>query len=153
LGIQLANKLRDAKKKVADHLDFESELAARGPEELDQPKLMRLTGIDTPVIGALEQTTFYVNQVLQFGKSIVLFQPHPSQSGKTVVTAFVAIAMESKLLNTKKEYARVPVLRNLVPVQVLMGKSSFNTGSSISAGLPDYARSRIRMIADILSGK
>jgi hypothetical protein len=60
--------------------------------------------------------------------------------------------MESKLLNTKKEYARVPVLRNLVPVQVLMGKSSFNTGSSISAGLPDYARSRIRMIAQILSG-
>jgi hypothetical protein len=28
-----------------------------------------------------------------------------------------------------------------------MGKSSFNSGSSISAGLPDYVRNRIRAIA------
>lgn len=153
LGIRLANKVRDAKKKIAEHLEFESELTARGPEGLDPAPLVRLTGIDTPITGTLEQTTFYVNQVLQFGKSIVVFQTHPSLSGKTMVTAFVAIAMESKLLNTKKEYAEVPVLRNLVPVQVLMGKSSFNTGSSISAGLPKYARSRIRTIANILSGE
>ena len=38
----------------------------------------------------------------------------------------------------------------MVPAQVLMGKSSFNTGSSISAGLPDYARNRIKAIAAIL---
>jgi len=153
LGIRLANKVRDAKKKIAEYLEFESELTARGAEELDQAKLVRLTGIETPIIGSLEQTTFYVNQVLQFGRSVIIFQQHPSQAGKTVVTAFVAIAMESKLLNTKKEYAKVPVLRNLVPVQVLMGKSSFNTGSSISAGLPNYARSRVRLIANILSGE
>lgn len=153
LGVRLANKVRDAKKKIAEYIEFESELAVRKPEELDQALLMRLTGIDTPVIGTLEQTTFHVNQVLQFGRSVVIFQQHPSQVGKTVVTAFVAIAMESKLLNTKKDYAQVPVLRNLVPVQVLMGKSSFNTGSSISAGLPNYARSRIRLIAGILSGQ
>ena len=150
LGIQLANKLRDANKKIADYLEFESELVARAPEELDQARLMRLSRLDTPIVGTLEQTTFYINQVLQFGKSVVIFQQHPSQADKTVVTAFLAIAMESKLLNTKKEYARVPVLRNLVPVQVLMGKSSFNTGQSISAGLPNYARSRIRTIAHIL---
>jgi len=153
LGIRLANKVRDTKTTIAEYLEFESELAARGPDELDQARLMRLTGIDTPIVGALEQTTFYVNQVLQFGRSVIVFQQHPSQAGKTVVTAFVAIAMESKLLDTKKEYAKVPVLRNLVPVQVLMGKSSFNTGSSISAGLPNYARSRIRLIANILSGE
>ena len=45
----------------------------------------------------------------------------------------------------------VPVLRNLVPVQVLLGNSSFNTGSSISAGLPVYARNRIRAIAEALN--
>jgi hypothetical protein len=122
----------------------------RAPEELDQPALMRLTSIDTPIIGALEQTTFYVNQILQFGKLIVVFQQHPSNVKHTVVTVFIAVAIESKLLDTKKEYARVPVLRNLVPVQVLMGKSSFNTGTSISAGLPNYARSRIRAMARIL---
>jgi hypothetical protein len=54
------------------------------------------------------------------------------------------------VLDMKKEYARVPVLRNLVPIQVLMGKSSFNTGHSISGGLPGYARSRIQTVARLL---
>ena len=40
-------------------------------------------------------------------------------------------------------------LRNLVPSQVLLGNSSFNTGSSISAGLPSYVRHRIKAIAGI----
>jgi hypothetical protein len=44
----------------------------------------------------------------------------------------------------------VPVLRNLVPAQVLVGKSSFNTGNSISAGLPDYTRNRIKAVAEFL---
>jgi len=152
LGIQLVNKLRDANKKIPDYLEFESELAVHTQEEVDQARLMRLTGLDATVIGVLAQTTFYVNQVLQFGKCLVVFQQHPTDAGKTVVTAFMAIAIESKLLRSKKDYARVPVLRNLVPVQVLMGKSSFNTGTSISAGLPNYARSRIRAIARILDG-
>jgi hypothetical protein len=42
------------------------------------------------------------------------------------------------------------VLRNLVPGQVLVGKSSFNTGTSISAGLPSYARNQIKAVAGIL---
>jgi len=36
-------------------------------------------------------------------------------------------------------------------VQVLMGNSSFNTGSSISAGVPTYARNRIVAFADALA--
>jgi hypothetical protein len=152
LGIALVNKLRDASKKIADYLEFESELAVRTPEELDQAKVMRLTRLDAPIVGVIEQTTFYVNQVLEFGKAMVVFQRHPADAKRTVVTAFMAIAIESKLLASKKDYAKVPVLRNLVPVQVLMGKSSFNTGSSISAGLPNYARSRVKAIARILDG-
>jgi hypothetical protein len=31
-----------------------------------------------------------------------------------------------------------------------MGKSSFNAGNSISAGLPRYARSRIMALAEII---
>jgi hypothetical protein len=150
LGIRLANKVRDANKKIAEYLEFDSELAVRAPDELDLARLTKVTALDTPVIGALEQTTFYINQVLEFARSIVVFQPHPTAANKTVVTAFVAIALKSRLLDSKKEYAKVPVLRNLVPVQVLMGKSSFNTGESISGGLPIYARSRIRAIAGML---
>ena len=47
----------------------------------------------------------------------------------------------------------MPVLRNLVPAQVLMGNVSFNTGTSISAGLPNYARNRIEAIAGILQAE
>ena len=52
----------------------------------------------------------------------------------------------------KREFEKVPVLRNLVPAQVLMGQSSFNSGESISAGLPKYARNEIRTIAGLLQG-
>ena len=152
IGIRLANKLRDASKKVAEYLEFESEIAILAPEQIARPDVMLLTGIDTPVVGALEQSTFYVNQVLQFAKFLAIVQVHPADANKAVVTAFTSLAIESKVLNTKKEYARVPVLRNLVPLQVLMGKSSFNTGNSISAGLPKYARSRIQAIARVLDG-
>ena len=60
------------------------------------------------------------------------------------------IAVSATTLETKKNYEDVPVLRNLVPVQVLLGNSSFNTGDSISAGLPSYVRNRIKAIAGIL---
>jgi hypothetical protein len=152
LGVQLANKVREANKKIADFLEFESELAVRAPEEFDQARVKRLTKLDTPIVAVMEQSTFHVNQLLQFARSIIVFQQHPAGAGRTVVTAFMAIAIESRLLHNKKEYAKVPVLRNLVPVQVLMGKSSFNSGASVSAGLPNYARSRIRAIARILDG-
>ena len=39
---------------------------------------------------------------------------------------------------------------NVDPAQVLVGNSSFNTGSSISAGLPVYARNQIKAVATIL---
>ena len=61
------------------------------------------------------------------------------------------VAIKGDVLDRKAEYARVPVLKNLLPAQVLMGNSSFNTGNSISAGLPVYARNRITTFADALA--
>ena len=43
------------------------------------------------------------------------------------------------------------MLRNLVPAQVLAGKSSFNSGNSISAGLPVYVRNQVKAIATLLN--
>jgi hypothetical protein len=151
IGIVLLNQLRDSEKKVADYIDFHSELRALGPTEVDEVSLQKLTGLDTPVIGVLEQSIFYVNQIMQFGKFIAVAQKHPAAAGQTVVTAFAALAVESDILEKKKEYERVPVLRNLVPAQVLSGNSSFNTGNSISSGLPNYARNRIKAIAQVLA--
>jgi hypothetical protein len=100
---------------------------------------------------ALEQNLFHVNQMMQFGKFLAVLQGHPTDPNKSVATVFVALAVETDVLEKKKEYEKVPVLRNLVPAQVLMGQSSFNTGNSISAGLPEYARNRIRAVAALLA--
>ncbi len=153
LGIQIANKLRDNPKKIADYLEFESELTLRPPAEVAELGLTKLTGLDTPSIGALEQNIFYVNQVMQFGKLLAVFQQHPTDANQTVVTVFMALAVETSIFLKKKEFSKVPVLRNLVPAQVLSGKSSFNTGNSISAGLPIYARNQVKAIAAILDRK
>jgi len=151
LGIMLVNKLRDSGKKVSDHIDFVSELSLLPPEAIDQAGLKELTGLDTPVSGVLEQNLFYVNQILKFGKFFGVFQAHPTEADKTIVTAFMALAIKASVLDERRGFENVPVLRNLVPAQVLMGKSSFNSGASISAGLPQYARNEIRTIASILA--
>jgi hypothetical protein len=149
MGIMLVNQLRDS-KKVVDHIDFRSELAVLAPSDLDQVGLQELTGLDTLVAGALEQNIFYVNQIMKFGKFFAVLQAYPGDAGKTVVTAFVALAIKASVVNQKRSFENVPVLRNLVPAQVLMGRSSFNFGSSISAGLPKYARNEIKTVATLL---
>jgi hypothetical protein len=151
LGVLLVNKLRDTPKKVSDHIDFQGELSAPPAADLDQAGLKELTGLDTPVAGVLEQNIFYVNQILKFGKLLAVFQAHPADANKTVVTAYMVLAIPESVLDKKKDFEKVPVLRNLVPAAVLMGQSSFNSGDSISAGLPKYARNEIRTIANLLA--
>jgi hypothetical protein len=153
IGIKIANKLREGAKKIPDYLEFESELTFRPAAEVAEMGLANLTGLDTPPAGALEQNIFYINQVMQFGKLLALFQAHPTDAKQTVVTVFITLAVESGVLAKKKEFVKVPVLRNLVPAQVLAGKSSFNSGNSISAGLPVYARNQVKAIASILERK
>lgn len=150
IGVALANKLRDSDKKISDTIEFESELRLLAPADVDGEALKKLTGVNTPVAGVLEQNMFYVNQVMRFGKLIAVFQPNPANADNTIATVMIALAVSSSTLEMKKKYQSVPVLRNLVPVQVLLGNSSFNTGNSISSGLPNYVRNRIKAIAGIL---
>ncbi|MCJ2142757.1 hypothetical protein MKL20_22345 [Methylobacterium sp. E-066] len=150
LGVKLANKLEEGSaKKIAEYVSFQSELRVLGPDQ--GAPLKALTKIDTTVTGGLEQTIFWVNQILRFGKFLAVFQPMPNDPTKTVVTTYMALAIKADVLDRKAEYARVPVLKNLLPAQVLMGNSSFNTGNSISAGLPVYARNRITTFADAIA--
>jgi hypothetical protein len=151
MGVALANKLRDNERKLTDYIEFENEFRVLAPGEFDEAEIKKLTGIDTPVAAVLEQNIFSVNQILRFGKFVAVIQRHPAQPNVTVTSGTVALAVSATTLETKKNYEDVPVLRNLVPVQVLLGNSSFNTGSSISAGLPVYARNRIKAIAEILN--
>ena len=150
MGIRLANKLEEGTKKIAESIDFQSELRLLSPQETANPDIVKLTGLNTPAAGAIEQTIFHVNQIMTFGKLLAVFQAHPSDAGKTVVTVFMALGVKSDVLEKKKEFEKVPVLRNMLPSQVLVGNSSFNVGTSISAGLPKYVRNRIQAIAGIL---
>jgi hypothetical protein len=150
VGIRLANKLEEGGKKISEFMEFQTEIRVLPPEDIDRAGLPKLTALETPVAGVLEQTIFSVNQVMQFGKLLAILQEHPSDPNRTVATVFMALAVETDVLERKKEFENVPVLRNLIPAQVLMGRSSFNSGNSISAGLPDYVRNRIQAIADLI---
>jgi hypothetical protein len=150
LGIALVNKLREHGKKYADTIEFQSELRVVPKQEIDDAGYRKLTGVDSPIVGALEQNIVQVNQVMQFGKFLAVFQQHPSDPNATVVTAFMVLGVDSDLFEKKKEYAETPVLRNLIPAQVISGNSTFNTGNSISSGLPNYARNQLKAIAEIL---
>jgi hypothetical protein len=149
-AILLVNKIRESGKQINDFLEFQSELRLIPPGEIDPAVLTKLTGIDAPIAGVVEQSIVHVNQVMQFGKFLAVLQPDPADPKKSIATSFVALAVDSDLFEKKKEFENVPVLRNLVPAQVLAGNSSFNTGNSISAGLPKYSRNRIKAVATLL---
>ena len=151
-AIQLLNQITSG-KKIADYLEFQSELRAVPVAELDQKGLAKLTGLDTPVTGVLEETIFRVNQMMQFGKFLVLLQQDTADPNRTVATAVIALALKSRLIEKQKRFEDVPVLHNLVPAQLLTGRSTFNTGTSISARLPLYARSNIKAVAATLERK
>jgi hypothetical protein len=148
-GIQLANKLREeSKKPIPNFVEFQSEIRlVEGPDLAELPSL---TGLDSKVTGALEQNIFWANQVIQFGKLLAVVQQHPTEPNAAIATVYIVVAIRNDVLNKQKEYSKTPVLRNLVPAALLMGNSSFNSGNSLSAGLPKYARSRIKAIAEML---
>jgi hypothetical protein len=148
-AIRLLNQITSG-KKIADYLEFQSELRVVPAAELDQRGLAKLTGFNAPVTGVLEETIFHVNQIMQFGKFLVLLQQDAADPNRTVATAVIALALKTRLIEKQKRFEDVPVLHNLVPAQVLTGRSSFNTGTSISAGLPRYARSNIKAVAATL---
>jgi hypothetical protein len=146
-AIHLVNQLTE-KKKIPDYLEFQSELRVLSPADIDVPGLTKLTAVDAPIVCVFEQNIFQINQVLKFGKLLAVIQRDPADANRTIATAYIALAVKARIIENKKKYENVPVLRNLVPSQVLVGKSSFNTGSSISAGLPLYTRNKIKAVAD-----
>jgi len=56
-GSYLVSQLTEGKKH-ADYLEFQSELRVVPQHEIDQSKMKKLTEIDTPMVGVLEQNIF-----------------------------------------------------------------------------------------------
>ena len=63
-----------------------------------------MTTLDTPIGGALEQDIFYVNEIMKFGKFFAVFQADPADADKTVVTAFMALAIKASVLDEKRGF-------------------------------------------------
>ncbi len=150
-GILLVNKLRDeTKKPIPDFIEFQSEIRLRSQGDPQATELAAFTGIATPVSGTFEQSIFWVNQVIHSGKILAVIQEHPSEPKASIATIYLALAIRSDMLTKQRDFLKAPILRNLVPAQLLLGRSSFNSGDSISAGLPQFARSRIKAIATMI---
>ena len=65
----------------------------------------------------------------------------------------MALAVESSIMTKKKEYHESTGAAKPGAGAGAAGKSSFNSGNSISAGLPIYARNQVKAIAGILERK
>lgn len=147
-GILLVNKLRDeTKKPIPDFIEFQSEVRLPSPQDPQFVDIRSLTGLDSPVAGVFEETIFWVNQVIHSGKILAVMQQDPADAKSSIATIYLMLAIKSDVLNKQRNFSNAPILRNLVPVQLLMGRSSFNSGGSISSGLPNYARGRMKAIA------
>ena len=146
----LVNKIRESDKKIADFLEFQSELRLLPPGEINQAALAEATGCRHPGRRRHRAEHLLRQPGDAVRKFLAVLQPNPADAKKSIATAFIALAVDSDLFEKKKEFENVPVLRNLVPAQVLAGNSSFNTGNSISAGLPKYSRNRVKAIATLL---
>ncbi|MET0446572.1 MAG: hypothetical protein ABW151_18480 [Pseudorhodoplanes sp.] len=147
-GILLVNKLRDeTKKPIPDFIEFQSEVRLPSPQDPQFVDIRSLTGLDAPVSGVFEETIFWVNQVIHSGKILAVMQQDPADAKASIATIYIALTLRSDVLNKQRNFSNAPILRNLVPVQLLMGRSSFNSGDSISSGLPNYARGRVKAIA------
>lgn len=96
-----------------------------------------LTGVSSKIVGVLEQNIFYFNQLIQYGKMLVVFQEHPSDSTKTIVSTFVVFAPQTK--TWVKDYSVLGI--SLRVNDILMGNGgNLNTATGITAGLPVYAK-------------
>lgn len=100
-----------------------------------------LTGINSPVRGIVEINIFYVNQVMQFGKIVAVFQEDPANAQATILTSMVAVGVRSKTL---KKYSAVGA--------VLKGEArrTLNTATGLTAGVPIFARNIAKSIVEIL---
>ncbi len=85
LGVRLANKLEEGSaKKIAEFVSsFRASCACSIRRR--RPHSRRSRKVDTPSAGGLEQTIFWVNQILRFGKFLAVFQSMPNDPQKTVV--------------------------------------------------------------------
>lgn len=101
----------------------------------------QLTGVNSKVTGVLRQNIFYVNQAIQFGTVTAIFQEHPSDPSKTIVSSYFTFAVGTSTWTGYKGMLS----------ELMMGRGGgLNTESGITSGLPKYTQATALSILNIL---
>lgn len=140
-GVNLVKKL--VSSNPADLKDYgigmQSEVRIFNSENEYGQKVSNLTGLSTPVRGIVEINMFYINQVMQYGKIVAVFQDHPNDPARTVVTSLNAIGVRTKSLK-----------KHGILKEILQGQSDLNTQTGITAGIPVFTKNIAGSMANIL---
>lgn len=140
-GVQIVNLAmdEDEKKDTAAAMQWESRVLNNESELGTALPLAQLTGVSTPVQAVSEINMFYFNQIMHYGKSLAIFQPHPTDPGKTVMSAYVAIAVKKRTYD-----------KHAIVGEVLEGKSMLNTSTGVTSGLPNFMQNLAASIVQTL---
>lgn len=133
----------------------QSELSPTDPAHAAQ--LQPLAQAQAPVVSGLQQSVFYVNQFLRWGKNVVIFQADPQNPNQTLATAYFVVALSSKYYDVEKHKPGiVSILKkmNVMPREFILGQSTANDHSSpktMMAGLPEYSTAMAEAMAKSLN--
>ncbi len=140
--VSAANTRRDSERKIDHGISVESEMRyyVSEAEMGRRGSLTSLTGLNTPIRGIIEQSMFYWNQIMQFGKVLAVFQEHPTDSNKTIVTSLFVIGIKSRTYN-----------ENVIISELIRGRAiGLNDQTGIMAGVPTFTQEIAKEIGKIL---
>lgn len=139
-GVALYNAMSDDPKDYGIASQSEARYFLNEAEMEKAYPVRELTGLDTEVIGALEQNIFYFSQVIQTGKVLAIFQKHPTDPSKTVLSSYIMMGVRT---HTWKKHDQLR--------EVLMGRDFvLNQGTSIMLGLPVFSQNMAKKIIEKL---
>jgi hypothetical protein len=140
-GINTIVSSPDEKKDYG--MAMQSETRAFNSEQELNPtySVKKLTGIETPVLGGLVQNIFYFNQIMQYGKVLMVLQSHPKDAQKSVITAFLVTGIKTRTFMKNQRMVG----------DVILGKyPRINSSTGLTAGLPKFTQNKIKAIASVL---
>lgn len=124
-------------------MQFEARLFKDEKELPIGVSLSSLTQVPTEVAGVVEVSFYYFNQMVQFGKILLVIQPDPAKPFHTVVTGLNAFAMRTDVWNH-------PIGGSMVQ-NLIEGRSNFNATSGILAGVPKFSQNAVNIFAEAIN--
>lgn len=119
---------------------FENEVSSNMP-------LRQLTKIDSPVVGVIELNIFYINQLIEYGKVLIVLQRNPDAKNPntTIMSSYAVLPIHK---HTWEGYPEP--LKTTLQWTVMGLDPKYNFGESIESGLPNFIYVMLTKVAAIL---